>query len=98
MPKVKLSPATFEDAAARFQALAVPARLRLLHALGETRELSVSDLVEATGLSQANLSKHLQVLHATGFVRRRREGLYAFYALADDDVLRLCDLMCGRIG
>ena len=34
---------------------------------------------------------------AIGFVTRRRDGLYTFYSLADRDVLKLCDLMCGRI-
>jgi ArsR family transcriptional regulator len=80
--------------AARFQALSEPARLRVLHALqGGPRH--VNALVEATGLNQANLSKHLQVLHAHGFVERRREGLFVYYTLADDTVFTLCELICG---
>jgi DNA-binding transcriptional ArsR family regulator len=53
--------------------------------------------MEATGLGQANVSKHLQMLASLGFVGRRKEGLYAFYRLADEDVFQLCDLMCGRL-
>jgi DNA-binding transcriptional ArsR family regulator len=83
--------------AERFKVLAEPARLELLHAL-RSAELTVSDLVEATGLGQANVSKHLQLLHAHGYVRRRRDGLYTRYRLADPDVFRLCDIVCGRIG
>jgi hypothetical protein len=30
-------------------------------------------------------------------VERRKEGLYVLYRLADESVLRLCDLMCGRL-
>ena len=59
--------------------------------------LHVSALMEATGLNQANLSRHLRVLHAEGLVSRRREGLFVHYAIADDSVLGLCDLMCGAV-
>ncbi len=82
--------------AGRFRALAEPARLAILHAL-EGRERTVSELVEATGLGQGNLSKHLQQLHACGFVSRRREGLFVHYALSDKDVLALCEIMCNRL-
>jgi len=30
-------------------------------------------------------------------VRRRRHGLFAYYGLADADVLALCDIMCSRV-
>lgn len=82
--------------AERFKALADPARLRLLNAM-RPGERTVGELVDATDLSQANVSKHLSQLHALGFVKRRKEGLYVHYALADKDVFRLCDVMCGRI-
>ena len=57
----------------------------------------MTDLVDDTGLNQANLSRHLQLLTAMGFVTRRKEGLFVYYALADRNVFKLCDLMCGRI-
>ncbi len=82
--------------ARRFRALAEPARLKVLHSL-EGGERSVSDLAGATRIAQGTLSKHLQVLHESGFVTRRREGQFVYYQLADEQVLRLCELMCGRI-
>jgi ArsR family transcriptional regulator len=82
--------------AERFRALGEPARLNILQAL-RNGERCVGDLEADTGLNQANLSRHLQVLMATGMVRRRKEGLFAYYALADANVLRLCELMCGRV-
>lgn len=94
--KRKATPALLTQVAARFRALAEPVRLAILHAL-EAGELSVGELAEVTELSQANLSKHLQQLFAAGLVIRRREGMYVFYALADEDVLALCELMCGRL-
>ncbi|MEN8375410.1 MAG: metalloregulator ArsR/SmtB family transcription factor [Gemmatimonadota bacterium] len=80
----------------RFKALAEPARLAILSSLLEG-ERTVGELVDATGLGQANVSKHLQVLHGAGFVGRRRDGSFVRYWLVDEDVLRLCDLMCGRL-
>ena len=83
--------------AERFKALAEPARLGILNSLRH-REMTVSELIEATGLAQVNVSKHLQLLHVLGFVDRRKEGLYVYYRLADEDVFQLCDIMCGRLG
>jgi DNA-binding transcriptional ArsR family regulator len=82
--------------AERFRALAEPARLQLLHAL-DHGERTVSELVAETGMGQGNLSKHLQQLHANGFVKRRRAGLFVYYDLADVDVLKLCEIMCSRL-
>jgi DNA-binding transcriptional ArsR family regulator len=82
--------------AERFKALAEPARLRLLHVLRDG-EKTVSELMEATGLGQANVSKHLQMLHSLGFVDRRKEGLYVHYSLASEDVFQLCDIVCGHL-
>ena len=92
-----MTPELMELVAERFKVLAEPARLLLL---GELRggERTVGELVERTGMSQANVSKHLQMLHRAGFVHRRKEGLFVNYTLADRDVFRLCDLMCGRLG
>lgn len=58
-------------------------RLRLCALLRE-RELCVSDLVRVTGISQSRVSTHLGRLREAGFVRDRREGPQAFYALAAD--------------
>ena len=96
MAKTRLTPEQIDLVAKRFQALGEPARLHIMNAL-RTRERTVGELVELTGFGTANVSKHLQVLHAAGFVSRRKDGLHAYYALADDDVFRLCDLMCGRL-
>ena len=92
----KATPELLGLVAARFRALAEPARLAILHAL-EDGERTVSELIGDTGIAQGNLSKHLQQLHASGLVARRKEGLFVYYALADADVLALCEIMCGRI-
>jgi len=91
-----MTPELFNLVAARFKALAEPARLQILGAL-RTREMTVNEVVAITGLGQANVSKHLQLLHSLGFVRRRKEGLFVHYALADAHVFQLCDIMCGQL-
>lgn len=96
MPPKVLSPALMHELAERFKALGEPARLQLLMALRDG-EHSVSELVEVTGLGQANVSKHLQQLHQCGYISRRKEGTFAYYSIADDNVFMLCDVMCGRI-
>ncbi|HUE88804.1 MAG TPA: metalloregulator ArsR/SmtB family transcription factor [Vicinamibacterales bacterium] len=93
---MKMTLDLFEPVAERFRALGEPARLRILNAL-RGGEATVGELVETTGLTQANLSKHLQLLHALGFVTRRKQGLFVYYTLADADIFRLCDIMCGRL-
>lgn len=85
-----------ELVAERFRALGEPARLRILNDL-RTGERTVGELVDATSLGTANVSKHLQILHAAGFVTRRKEGLCVYYGLSGEDVFRLCDMMCGRL-
>ena len=82
--------------AERFRTLGEPARLLILNALRH-EEMTVGEVVEATELGQANVSKHLQMLFSANFVSRRKEGLHVYYALADKSVLRLCEIVCGRL-
>jgi len=96
MSRVRMTPELFELVAARFKAFGEPARLRILHALRDG-DRTVGELEAVTGLAQANLSRHLQQLLGLGFVSRTKRGLFAHYRLADRDVLKLCDLMCGRL-
>ncbi len=96
MGRQSMTPAMMGLIAERFKALAEPARLQILNCL-RAGELTVGELVEETELGQANVSKHLQLLHATSFVTRRKDGLFVYYALADESVFLLCDVMCGRL-
>jgi DNA-binding transcriptional ArsR family regulator len=91
-----LSARDLRRVAARFKVLAEPARLRVLQCLQQGPQ-HVSALMDATGLRQANLSKHLQTLHAHGLVGRARTGRFIHYAIADPAVLALCDLMCRQM-
>jgi DNA-binding transcriptional ArsR family regulator len=96
MARKKMTPELLGLVAERFKALGEPARLGILSQLRDG-EATVTDLIEATGMGQANVSKHLQMLYTLGFVARRKEGLFAYYSLADDSVFQICDVMCGKI-
>ena len=82
--------------ARRFAVLAEPMRLRLLHLL-MPGERHVNGLVEASGGTQANISRHLQTLAEAGIVARRKEGLQVFYSIADPSIFALCDLVCSSL-
>ena len=82
--------------AARFKVLAEPMRLRILNAL-RAGEKSVTELVAALGTGQANVSKHLGLLHRHRMVARRKEGLNVYYRIADPAILELCELMCSSL-
>ncbi|MEP6590718.1 MAG: metalloregulator ArsR/SmtB family transcription factor [Gemmatimonadota bacterium] len=96
MKRVELTPVALIEMAERFRALGEPARLGLLEALRDG-EHTVSELVFATGQTQANVSRHLAILHGAGLVTRRRSGVYVHYMVADAGVWELCDLVCHRL-
>jgi DNA-binding transcriptional ArsR family regulator len=96
LKKVNLTDAHLDEVARLFGMLAESSRLKLLRAL-LARPMTVSDLVEETGMRQGNVSKHLGTLLLGGFVAREREGNFVRYAIADPTVASLCILMCSRI-
>lgn len=80
----------------RFKVLAEPLRLRLLNAM-RGGERTVTQLVEETGAGQANVSRHLALLHRTRLVARRKEGLHVYYRIADPSIFEMCELVCGSL-
>lgn len=96
MKKHELNDEALELIARRFRMLSEPMRLRILNALGEN-EMSVTELVVATGANQANISKHLSALLHAGIVSRRKAGLTANYRVSDVTIFDLCDLVCDRL-
>ena len=90
------SPEALGFVAERFRVLGEPMRLKLLIAL-ETGEKNVTELVELTESTQANVSKHLGILSDAGMLSRRKKGLKAFYVISDPQIFELCDLMCSKL-
>lgn len=82
--------------AQRFRVIGEPMRIKLLDRLREGAA-TVGELQEAVGASQQNVSKHLGVLHQAGIVSRTKEGTAVRYAIADESVFALCELVCGGL-
>lgn len=80
--------ALYEQLAEAGKALASPRRLELLEVLAQAPR-TVEALAEATDLSVANASAHLQVLRRGGLVVTRKDGTRVWYRLAGDDVAEL---------
>lgn len=91
-----LTDEALELIAQRFKALSDPLRLKLIVAL-ESGEKNVSELVEATGKLQTNVSRQLQHLMDSGVVARRRQGSFVYYRIADEAIFDLCRHVCGSL-
>ena len=79
-----------------FGVLAEPTRLALLQAL-RAGPLNVSELMTACDMKQANVSKHLGVLHDHHLVKRERHGTSICYEIADPMIFSLCNLVCEKM-
>jgi len=49
------------------------------------RELCVCDFEGVLGISQSKASRHLRYLRNAGLLTDRKEGLWVYYQLADDE-------------
>jgi DNA-binding transcriptional ArsR family regulator len=64
-----------------FNAVAEPRRREILDVLGDGRERAVNEVVEALGMPQPSVSKHLSVLLKVGVVTVTRNGQMRMYRL-----------------
>ena len=97
VPRSLVPETLFAQVALRFRLLGDPTRLQILDHLHEHGEAPVQALVEATGQSQPNVSKHLRRLHEAGVVARRHEGPFVHYRIDDPTIASLCLLVCGHL-
>jgi DNA-binding transcriptional ArsR family regulator len=91
-----LPDALVERIADRFRVLSEPVRIRILEHL-RAGEATVSELTDRLGLTQQNVSKHLNVLLRAGIVGRRRVGTFAHYRIVDSTVMALCEQVCDAV-
>lgn len=85
-----------DELASRFHALSDPQRLKILHLLMTRSEMCVCELMEVLGLTQSNVSFHINVLKQARFIRGRKAGKWIFYSLDREAVLQFSD-ECRRI-
>jgi DNA-binding transcriptional ArsR family regulator len=85
-----------ELVAQRFRVLGEPMRIKLLDHL-RAGDATVSELQEALGASQQNVSKHLTILYDAGMVGRTKDGTHVRYSISDPSIFELCDQVCGGV-
>ena len=91
-----LDAAQLQAVAELFGVLSEDSRLRILQVL-QNGPRSVGELVERSGLKQANVSKQLGVLLTAGIIARRQEGNRAIYSIKLPMVFELCELVCRGV-
>lgn len=73
--------------------LSNPNRQAILDSL-HNEELTVTEIKDRTGMTQANLSQHLSILRSKGVVVSRREGNNIFYSMSNPKINEACNLVC----
>jgi DNA-binding transcriptional ArsR family regulator len=86
----------FESAASYLSLLSEPTRLKILHAICE-EEKSVGDIVEETGATQTNVSRHLSRMYHARVVHRRRDGNTVYYSIGDPTLIEICRSVCLHV-
>ncbi|MBS3145839.1 winged helix-turn-helix transcriptional regulator [Candidatus Woesearchaeota archaeon] len=67
-------------------------RLEILNLLRD-KELSVTELIEKTNLSQANISQHLSIMKSKGIVTSNRKGKNIYYKLVNPKIIKAFDII-----
>jgi ArsR family transcriptional regulator len=85
-----------EQIALLFKMLGEPMRLRILQAVCHAPRY-VGEIVDLTGATQPNVSKHLALLVSSGVLMRQRDGQRVRYGLKNMLVTRLCEAVCASL-
>jgi ArsR family transcriptional regulator, arsenate/arsenite/antimonite-responsive transcriptional repressor len=79
------------------KALSDETRLRMINLLIQ-RECCVCEVMQVLGISQTRASRNLNVLYDAGFLKLRREGLWAYYSIDKTDLDEHLSLMLNAVG
>jgi DNA-binding transcriptional ArsR family regulator len=93
---IEISPKALEQVANYFKVLSETTRLQVLCCL-KSGSKNVTEIISATELGQANVSKHLKILTQAGIVSRKPLGVSVYYEIADPMIFNLCELVCDRL-
>lgn len=91
-----LPPSALAQVADYFKVLSELSRLQVLCAL-RSGSKNVTEIMEETGLGQANVSKHLKILAQAGIVSRTPQGVSVYYQIAEPLIFELCELVGDRL-
>ncbi|MEB3309559.1 MAG: metalloregulator ArsR/SmtB family transcription factor [Snowella sp.] len=92
----QLSPTALGMLANFFKVLSEVTRLQIVCAL-KSGPKNVSQIIEITGLGQANVSKHLKILTDARLLSRSQQGVNVVYEIANPVIFPLCDLVCNSL-
>ena len=84
-----------ERLAARFKALADPARVGIVNLLSTAEEVCVCELTAPLGLAQPTVSHHLRVLREAGLVSVSKRGTWSYYRIEPDALRGLASALGG---
>ena len=84
---------TLNKVADVLKTIAHPVRLSILEALEAKNALTVSELIEHTGIEQSLLSHHLIKMKDKGVLKSIREGKNMIYSLEDKHILKIFECM-----
>jgi DNA-binding transcriptional ArsR family regulator len=91
-----LNSAALIQVADYFKVLSELSRLQVLCSL-KPGSKNVTEIMEETGLGQANVSKHLKILAQAGIVSRTPQGVSVYYEIVEPLIFDLCELVGGRL-
>jgi len=69
-----------------------PTRLEILNLLRD-KEMSVTELIKKTNLSQANISQHLSIMKSKSIVISDRKGKNIYYRLTNPKIIKAFDII-----
>ena len=78
------------------KALSDETRLRILNLL-LVRECCVCEVMQVLDISQTRASRNLNVLYDAGFLKLRREGLWAYYSIDKADLEDYLSLLLDAV-
>jgi DNA-binding transcriptional ArsR family regulator len=86
----------FEEVSSYFFLFSEPTRLKILHALCNG-ERPVGDIVAEIELTQANVSRQINMLYRAKILARRKEGTQVYYRIDDQKTIDMCKTVCNQM-
>ena len=78
-----------------FKIMANAKRLQILQLLdaNKAKPLTVNEIAEKLGVSQANISTHLTRMRENGIIKAKQSGLNMFYSIKDENAIKFISMI-----
>ncbi|MCX7909779.1 MAG: metalloregulator ArsR/SmtB family transcription factor [Ignavibacteria bacterium] len=91
--KLTFSDEDLKSLSSIFKILGEVSRLKILRCLMEG-EKCVTEIINATGLMQANVSKQIKIMQEAGILECRPQGLQRYYKITNPWIIEICRIVC----